>query len=362
MHINPIKTGACALLLAAFSCGASDALAARAGSEDGDRAAGVLRATGDANLEPLLKRLQDGFARKHPAVQFSNNLKGDAAAIYGLEQRTSDLALMSRPLHPFERYGTYERSWIYPIEIEMATGSATSAAHSGAHVIVVHRDNPITGITLDQLDMVFGAQRTGGWNGLVWDESAARKPQDTLRTWGQLGIKGALRDSRINAYGPLLPGAGVVSDFQIKAMHGGASWSETYREYDDSRKMIAELSRDPNGIGYTTMDQVGSAPVKVLAVATQAGGEFVLPEPKQVAARRYPLYRSVYLYYTIDTPTGDPGKADPKVREFVRYVLGPEGQAIVAGSKTHSALEASVLEQQRRKLDDTTWPIERPRP
>lgn len=360
MHINPIKTGARALLLAALSCGAAGAFAAQAGGNDGDQAAGVLRTTGDAALQPLLKRLQADFARRHPAIQFSNHLKGDAAAIYGLEQRTSDLALMSRPLHPFERYGTYERSWIYPIEIEVATGSATSAAYSGAHVIVVHKDNPIAGITLDQLDMVFGAQRTGGWKGLAWDEGAARKPQDTLRTWGQLGIKGALQDSRINTYGPPLPGAGVVSDFQIKAMHGGASWNESYREYDDSRKMIADLSRDPSGIGYTTMDQVGSAPVKVLAVAADDG--FVSPEPKQVAARRYPLYRSVYLYYTIDTPTGDPGKADPKVLEFVRYVLGPEGQAIVAGSKTHFALDANVLEQQRRKLDDTTWPAERPRP
>lgn len=359
MHINPIKAGVCVLVLAAFSCGATRALAA--GNEGGE-AIGLLRTTGDTHLQPLLEQWQAGFARKHPAIRFSNNLKGDAAAIYGLEQRTSDLALMSRPLHPFERYGTYERSWIYPIEIEVATGSATSAAHSGAHVIVVHKDNPISGITLDQLDRVFGAQRLGGWKGLVWDESAARKPQDTLRSWHQLGVTGALSQSAITPYGPPLPGAGVVSDFQAKAMHGGASWNEAYREYADGKQMLADLSRDPQGIGYTTYDQIGSAPVKVLAIAADANGEFVLPGAKQVAERRYPLYRSVYLYYTIDTPSGDPGRADPKVIEFVRYLLGAEGQAILASSKTHFPLDAKILQQQRAKLADTTWPAERPRP
>lgn len=361
MQTNRIKTGACALLFAAFFCSAGGVSAAQVGGNDG-QVAGVLRTTGDTGLQALLERLQAGFVRKHPAVQFANHLKGDAAAIYGLEQRTADLAMMSRPIHPFERYGTYERSWIYPVEIELATGSARSAKHSGAHVIVVHKDNPLTGVTLDQLDRIFGAQRQGGWKGLVWDESVARKPQDVLRTWGQLGVNGTLAQAPINTYGPPLAGAGVVNDFQEKVMHGGASWNESYREYAASAAMLAALARDPQGIAYTTQDQIGSAPVKVLAVAANASGKFVLPDDKQVADRRYPLHRSVYLYYTVDTPSGDPGQADPKVLAFVRYVLGPEGQAIVAKSGTHFALDAATLEQQKQRANDTTWPTERPRP
>ena len=109
---------------------------------------GILRATGNDQMSELLQRWQMGFQKFHPEVRFENTLKGSAAAMYGLDLRTADFALMGRPVFPYERYGTYERSWVFPLEIEVATGSATALRKSPAYAIFIHRDNPITRLTL----------------------------------------------------------------------------------------------------------------------------------------------------------------------------------------------------------------------
>jgi phosphate transport system substrate-binding protein len=43
---------------------------------------------------------------------------------------------------------------------------------------------------MEQLDGIFGAQRTGGWRGSLWSPEAARGAHENIRTWGQLGLSG----------------------------------------------------------------------------------------------------------------------------------------------------------------------------
>lgn len=323
---------------------------------------GVLRSTGDTQLQPLLERWQKAFAKRHPTAIFRNNLKGNASAIYGLETRQSDIALMSRALYPFERYGTYERSWIYPVEIEVATGSAHASNRAAAQVILVHKDNPVKGFTLEQLDRIFGAQRTGGWKGLEWDTSAARDAASSIRTWRHVGVPGELGDRTINTYGPALLGPGAITAFQSKVMHGGAIWNENYREYASAEAMAADLSKDRQGIGYGAQDFVGSKPLKVVGVAASASGPFVLPSAATVSNRSYPLSQPIYLYYTIDTESGDPGSADSLVSEFVRFILSAEGQALVSADTGYYPLTSELVSNQLQKLESKAWPAERPKP
>lgn len=361
MKSKVMKRSVCGLL-ATLSLLTTPAVVIAKGAAANAPVAGTLRITGDGHLSPVLKQWRAALAQEQPALQFTERLSGNAAAIYGLETWTSDLALMSRGIHPFERYGTYERSWIFPVEIEVGTGSATSAAHAGAYVIVTHKENPLQGISVEQLDRVFSGERGGGWRGLEWNESAVLDASDLLRTWDQLGVSGTLSGKRITPYGQALQGAGVVTDFQAKVMQGGSSWNGDYREYVDDKAMLAALSRDPQGIGYTTYDQIGDAPVKVIGVAKAGGNPHVMPDAKSVAERRYPLYRAVYAYYTIDTVNGDPKPVDPKVREFVRHALSAKGQLQMASTGHYYPLPADVLQAQVDKLEDNRWPAERPRP
>jgi phosphate transport system substrate-binding protein len=320
---------------------------------------GVLRSCGNPQMAALLQRWQAGFQRLHPGVQFADDLKSSASGLYGLDMRTADLALMGRPIFPYERYGVYERSWVYPAEIEVATGSANRLHKSPAYAIFVHKDNPLTQLTLRQLDGIFGAERGGGWNALTWDTSVARTSKDDLRTWGQLGLAGAWTARRIHPYGQPGLGAGAITYFQARVFGGGEMWNEDLREYADRRQMVADLGRDPDGIAYAPL-AYATPGVKVLAVGETADGPFVRPATATVADRTYPLHRAVYIYYTRDNANTElmPTLGDPRVKEFLRYILSKQGQADVAAEGSYLPLPAAVVRAQLQKLESTELPAE----
>jgi phosphate transport system substrate-binding protein len=280
--------------------------------------------------------------------------------MYGLEMRSAELAVMGRPINPFERYGIYERSWVYPVEIEVAPGSESAVSKSPAYAIFVHKDNPLAQLTLKQLDGIFGAQRLGGWDALSWMESAARTSKDNIRTWGQLGLKGEWANRPIHVYGGPLMGTGVITYFETKVMSGGVMWNEDLREYADRKKMIAEMSRDPDAIGYCALSY-GTDAVKPLAIAEHKGGPYVPLTRATVTDRTYPLARPVFIDYTIDNEQAEftSPRGDPRVKEFLRYILSKEGQAEVVREGTYLPLPAKVAAEQIAKLDSTAQPPER---
>jgi phosphate transport system substrate-binding protein len=325
-----------------------------------EKISGVIRTRGNPAMAAVLRAWQEGFARHHPEARFADSLKSTAAGIYGLDQRTADLAVMGRAMIPFERYGVFERSWMYPVEIQVATGGVTGPGRSPALAVFVHRDNPLTRLTLRQLDGIYGAERDGGWHALSWDTAAARPADRNLRVWGQLGVGGALAGRAIRVYGPPLPGAGAVSFFQARVLQGGDKWNEDYREYPDPARMLADLARDPAGIAFAPLD-FANADVRAQALAEGEGGPFVLPEAATVADRSYPLSRPVYLVFTIDNERSDPAspRVAPKVREFLRYVLSRQGQADVAREGSYLPLPAAVARTQWKKLESEALPPER---
>jgi phosphate transport system substrate-binding protein len=91
----------------------------------------------------------------------------------------------------------------------------------------------------------------------------------------------------------------------------------------------------------------GIAGIKPLALAADARGPFVAPSRESFAARTYPLVRSIYIYLN-----RKPGTAvEPKLREFLRFILSRDGQAIVADGSGFLPLPAAVAAAQRAKLD-----------
>jgi phosphate transport system substrate-binding protein len=324
-----------------------------------ERVSGVLRSRGNDQMAALMKQWEKGFRKYHPGIQFADTLVGSASGMYGLEMRTADIAVMGRPVNPYERYGSYERSWVYPVEIEVATGSFETAHKSPAYAIFVHKDNPLAQLTLKQLDGIFGAERGGGWNALTWDVNAARTRAENIRTWGQLGLKGAWADKPIHVYGPPLLGAGSITFFQARVLKGGAMWNEDLREYQDRKQMIADLSQDPYGIAYTALGYRAPG-VKPIALADAANGPFVELSRKSVTDRSYPLSRPVYIVYTIDnekSEIADP-RVDPKVREFLRYILSKQGQQDVVRDGAYLPLPITTVNAQLKKLDSKELPRE----
>jgi phosphate transport system substrate-binding protein len=320
---------------------------------------GVLRSCGNPEMGPLLKLWQAGFKRIHPDVRFADDLKSSASGMYGLDMRTADLALMGRPIFPYERYGVYERSWVYPAFVEVATGSAERLRKSPAYAIFVHKDNPLAKISVGELDRMFGAQRDGGWNALTWDTTIARTSRDTIRTWGALGLAGDWAGRPIHPYGLPRPGAGAITYFQARVMGGAEIFNEELREYVDAKLMIADLARDPLGIAYAPM-AFATPQVKAIAVSETAAGPYVPLTRASVSDRSYPLHRPVSIYYTMDDANTEitRTRGDPRVKEFLRYILSRQGQADVAREASYLALPAEVVREQLRKLESTAMPPE----
>jgi phosphate transport system substrate-binding protein len=315
-------------------------------------------------LGGVLKDWEAAFQRVQPGVVFDDHLPTSDAAIPALVTGVTDLApdggeaTLTESLSFFEVYG------YAPTDITIASGAFDVEGKSNGPVIVVNAENPIASLSIEQLDGIFGAQRTAGMRGFEWTPSDGRGPQADLRTWGQLGLKGEWADKPIQTYGHAP--SGTTRFFQLNVMHNGDKWNPNYREYvETGSKMIAaedkaeqrlglrhmlasELAHDRYGIAWTVMPQVkGIAGVKVIALAPHTGAAPVTPTTASFRDRSYPLVRSIYMFLN-----RKPGTAlDPKLREFLRFVLSRQGQDVIVKNGSYLPLPADVVRAQRAKLD-----------
>jgi len=298
----------------------------------------------------------EGFRQYHPGINFDfSGLKSGLVATAGLVAGTADLVGNRRitfaELESFERMFNYD-----PLEITMARGSYNVPGWMTTFCIVVHRDNPLTKLTLRQLDGIFGTARDGGWEGTSWHPEAGRSARENIRTWGQLGLTGEWADKPIQVYGLNLR-YNNCDMFEHVVFHGGDKWNENLREYANyaradgtlaiaAAELMQDLGNDRYGIGWSGIQNV-TAQTKALALAATDGGPYVALTIENVQNRSYPLAFDMFFY--INRPPGQP--LDPKVREFLRYILSREGQEAVQRDGKYLPLTAEVVSAQLQKLE-----------
>ncbi len=66
-----------------------------------------------------------------------------------------------------------------------------------------------------------------------------------------------------------------------------------------------------------------------------------------VQARKYPLARAVFLF--IDRPAKQP--IEPKLKEFLRFLLSEEGQAAITAQGGYLPLTTDLVQQERGKIE-----------
>ncbi len=358
------------VLLAAFAIVAG---ATRAGDFDlsglpayappKEKIAGTIRNFGNG-YAGLLKKWEDGFQKIQPEIRFADTLPTSDAAFPALITGVTDLApdgsepALTETLAFFEVYG-YDAT-----SITVASGTYDAEGRSPGMVIFVNEKNPITQLTLRQLDGIFGAERTGGLRGFKWSPEDARGADQNIRKWGQLGLTGEWVDKSIQTYGHAPSGASRF--FQYHILKNSDKWNPNFRGYVETgskmigdsdratqllgiRHMLAdELAHDRFGIAWTIMPQAkGIAGIKPIALAVQDRGPFVAPSRESFQARTYPLVRSIYIYLN-----RKPGTAlEPKLREFLRFILSRDGQEIVAQDGGFLPLPAAFAADQVAKLN-----------
>jgi phosphate transport system substrate-binding protein len=290
----------------------------------------------------LVRAWEQGFRRFEPAVRFENHLVGTAAAIGSLYTGRGDLALMGREIWPPE-IAAFEEVYGYPpTGIDVVTGSLDVRNRDYALVVFVHRGNPIKGLTVAQLHAIFGVEQGAG--------------AQEARTWGDLGLSRPWRNRPIHLYG--LPIArGFARFFEQRVFRGERLWRPSLREFadrkrssgvvsDGGQRMVDAMAEDPDSIGYAGL-LYRNPRVRPVALAARAGDPYIEPTRASVMDHSYPLTRMIAIYLN-----RAPGTAvDPKLAEFLRYVLSRQGQeAVLTKGRGYLPMLAPLAARQLKKL------------
>jgi ABC-type phosphate transport system substrate-binding protein len=309
-------------------------------------------ASGQFMTGELGPTLIEAFRRYHPGIAFSlkdgDLVDGEVDVSVGRKWSS----YFSGEFYDFQI--KHNRS---PREIQVAGGSFDIPGWNPAIAIYVGADNPVAGLTILQLDGIFGGPRRGGWVSTAWRRQAGRGVDANIRNWRQLGVAGPCADQPITVYVPPVK-YHIMSVFERKVLVGGNMWNDNVQEIpmrvdsqgrrsQPGRERVEAVARSRCGI---TFADVGTnvAGARTVAVARDAAGPFVLPSETSVQDRSYPLHLETYAY--TDARPSQP--IDARVREFLSFILSREGQTIIARGGRWLPLPPSVAAAQRAKLDE----------
>lgn len=320
---------------------------------------GTLRIWGSNYLKdgPLGQYWADAFRKFQPGITIEYNLPTAGIAVPGVAGKVADLGV-GRPATLMDHL-TFEQVYKYPItEITAATGSFDVYGWSPGFIILVHKDNPISQLSMKQLDGIFGTARNGGYDGSVYrnDYPYRRGADENIRTWGQLGATGEWANKPIHPCGQS-PRANIQVVFQNLVLGGSDQWVEGYQAFSNfatpegtinswSKQVLAFAESDPLAICIASPLVLGPN-LKELAIAPREGGPAIKRTLESVRDRTYPLINEIFFY-----ANKEPGKAmDPKVEEFLRFVLSEEGQQEIQHEGRYTPLTAAVVKEQLAKLE-----------
>lgn len=261
---------------------------------------GNLSSVGSDTLANLMTLWAEEFKRNYPNVNIQIQAAGSSTAPPALTEGTSNIGPMSRKMKDKE-IEAFEKKFGYkPTPVPVAID---------ALAIYVHKDNPIKGMSIANVDAVFSSTRKCGATADV-------------ATWGQLGLDAAWDKRSIQMFGRNSV-SGTYGYFKKKGLCKG-DFKNNVNEQPGSASVVQSVSTSINGIGYSGIGYKTSS-VRTVPLSKKPGGEFVEANPANAVAGTYPLSRFLYVY--VNKAPNKP--LDPITLEFLTLVLSQSGQDVV---------------------------------
>ena len=285
--------GLVALLAAAMIAGCAGRRAAAPGPA-GSTAAGAsskaasIQITGSDTLVNLALAWAERYMSEHPEVRISVTGGGSGTGIASLINGTIDIADASREMSA-EEIAEAKKNGITPVRFTVALD---------AIAVVANKDNPVHGLTLQQLSDLYTGKTTS------WAGVGGRPGPVVLLS----------RESNSGTYVYFLEQVVRMGNAKGKAL-----FSPETLLMPSSQGIISEVVQNPNAIGYDGLGYV-TAEQKVIGVARTAAGPYVQPSAKTVLDSSYPISRPLFMYTA--------GKPNAAVDAYLKWILG-EGQSIV---------------------------------
>jgi phosphate transport system substrate-binding protein len=282
---------------------------------------GNLSSVGSDTLNNLMTYWAETFGRHYPNVKIQIEGKGSSTAPAALISGTAQLGPMSRAMKGSE-IDQFEKKYGYkPTPIRTSVD---------ALAMFVNKDNPITCLTLPQVDAIFSKSRRYGY-------------REEINTWGQLGVTGEWASRPLSLYGRN-SASGTYGFFKEHALKNG-DFRDEVKEQPGSASVVQGATVDRFAIGYSGIGYA-TAGVRAVPLAETDGAKCVDATPDNAYAGSYPLARFLYVY--VNKAPGKP--LDPLTREFLKLVLSKEGQGDVV-KDGYFPIPASVSREELNRIE-----------
>ncbi len=290
---------------------------------DYERASGVsgnLSSVGSDTLANLMTLWAEEFKRAYPNVNIQIQAAGSSTAPPALSEGTASMGPMSRKMKSKEIESFEKKHGYKPTAVRVAID---------ALAVYVHKDNPLEGLTIPQIDAIFSSTRKCGADADV-------------RKWGDLGLTGSWADRDIQLFGRNSV-SGTYGYFKKKGLCKG-DFKNTVNEQPGSASVVQSVTASLNAVGYSGIGY-RTAGVKLLPLAKKAGKPYIPATNETASSGKYPLSRYLYVYVN-----KHPNRALPPMEyEFLKLVLSKVGQGVVV-KDGYVPVSAAIAEKELAKL------------
>ena len=258
---------------------------------------GTINSIGSDTLNNLMTLWAESFRAIYPNVNIQIEGKGSSTAPPALIEGTAQLGPMSREMKSSE-LDKFEKEFGYkPTPVKVAID---------ALAVFVHKDNPIEGLTLEQVDSIFS--------------STYKRGGTDIGVWGNTGLDGAWAARPVSLYGRN-SASGTYGFFKSVALKKG-DYKDTVKEQPGSSSVVQGVASDLGGVGYSG---IGYKTSSVRAVPLADQGPMYEPSPENCLNGDYPLARFLYIY--VNKKPG--AELDELTFEFLNFINSKAGQEIV---------------------------------
>ena len=281
---------------------------------------GNISSVGSDTLNNLMTLWAESFNKFYPNAKIQIEGKGSSTAPPALITGTAQLGPMSRAMKGTE-IDKFEKKFGYkPTPIRTSVD---------ALAVFVNKDNPITCLSLDQVDAVFSKSRRRG-------------AKDDVATWGQLGLTGQWASKPMSLYGRN-SASGTYGFFKEHVLKNG-DYKDSVKEQPGSAAVVQGVTVDRGAIGYSGIGYA-TAGVRAVPLTEKRGGKCVEATADNAYSGDYPLARFLYVY--VNRAPSKP--LDPLTREFMKLVLSRDGQEVVI-KDGYFPIPASVAKEELAKV------------
>ncbi|WP_016957228.1 PstS family phosphate ABC transporter substrate-binding protein [Catenovulum agarivorans] len=260
---------------------------------------GKISSVGSDTLANMMTFWAEEYKRVYPNVTIQVQAAGSSTAPPALTEGTAQFGPMSRKMKSKEIESFEERFGYKPTAVRVAID---------ALAVFVNKDNPIQGLSIQQVDAIFSSTLKCG--------------ADTdVQRWGDLGLTGEWARKDVQLFGRNSV-SGTYGYFKKVGLCKG-DFKNNVNEQPGSASVVQSVSSSLNAIGYSGIGYRTSG-VKAVPLA-KSGTNYIDATMENAVTGKYPLARFLYVY--INKHPNKP--LDPLTAEFLKMVLSKTGQYIV---------------------------------